>query len=132
MKISRIAITLLAVMALAISAFASPIFGTWKGDLNGKQIAVTVTYSSGHTDVSMTSGGRELNVSDAKFPKGGPPMLLRFQAANQDGKAKLVSTGGSDLSFELETANGQEATLRVIDQGKTITTAKMVKTEAAK
>jgi hypothetical protein len=132
MKTHKFAIALVAVLAVAISAYASPIFGTWRGDLNGKPITVTVTYSNGHPDVAMSSENRILPVSDAHFPKSGPPMMLRFQGSNQDGKAKLVSTGGNDLSFELETADGRESVLRVIDQGKTIATVKMTKTDAGK
>jgi len=126
MKAYKIAVTMVVVMAMAVAAYASPIFGTWKGELNGRPITITVTNTNRHTDVRMMDASRELTVSNAKFLNA-PPMLLQFQAANQDGKAKLVSTGGSDLSFELETANGQDATLRVIDQGKTIATVKLTK-----
>ena len=132
MKTCKFAIALAVVIVLAVSAFASPIFGTWKGDLNGKSITVTVTYANRHTDVAMSSDGRSMPVSNASFPKGGPPMMLRFQGANQDGKAKLVSTGGDNLSFELETTDGRESVLRVMDQGKTVTTVRMTKTEAEK
>ena len=59
-------------------------------------------------------------------------MMLRFQGSNQDGKAKLVSTGGNDLSYELETADGVASVLRVIDHGKTVATVNMTKAEAAK
>jgi hypothetical protein len=45
---------------------------------------------------------------------------------------KLVSSASNDLSYELQTSDGQEATLRVIDQGKTIATVKMTKTSVAK
>ena len=132
MKTHKIAITAVAVLVLAVAAYASPIFGTWKGELNGRPITVTVTYASGHADVAFTSDGRNVNVSHAGFPKGGPPMMLRFQAANQDGKMKLVSTASNDLNFELETTNGRESVLRVIDQGKIVATAPMTKTEGAK
>ena len=132
MRTHKFAIALAAVLAIAISAQASPIFGTWKGNLNGKPITVTVTYNNQHTDVAMSSEGRTLPVSNASFPKGGPPMMLRFQGSNQDGKAKLVSTGGNDLSYELETADGVASVLRVIDHGKTVATVNMTKAEAAK
>ena len=59
-------------------------------------------------------------------------MSLHFQAANQDGKAKLVSTASADLSFELSTTDGRESTLRIMDQGRDVATVKMVKVEAAK
>ncbi|HEX9119445.1 MAG TPA: hypothetical protein VF840_02800 [Terriglobales bacterium] len=116
---------------MAVAAYASPIFGTWKGELNGRPITITVTYTNRHTDVRMMDASRELTVSNAKFANA-PPTLLQFQAANQEGKAKLVSSGGSNLSFELETADGQVAALRVIDQGKTIETVKMTKAPSAK
>ena len=132
MKTHKIANTLAVVALLATFAYASPIFGTWKGELNGKPITVTVSYTNRHTDVNMTSEGQAVNVSGAAFPKGGPPMLLSFRAANQEGKMKLVSTAGSDLVFELETADGRESALRVFDQGKLIATVKMTKTEQAK
>lgn len=132
MKTRRIAITVAALMALAVAAYASPIFGTWKGELNGRPITVTVTYTNGHADVAMASEGQALSVSDAHFPKGAPPMSLRFTGANQQGKVKLVSTASNDLSFELETSDGRESELRVIDQGRTIATVKMTKTDAVK
>src|SRR5512140_821252 len=119
MKTHKLAITVAAVLVLTVAAYASPIFGTWRGEWNGRPITVTVTYTSGHADVAMTSDGRELTVSDASFPKGGPPLLLHFQAANQQGQVKLVSTAASDLGFELQTSDGRESVLRVMDQGKT-------------
>ena len=128
----RIAIAVVAFLALAVAAYASPIFGTWKGDLNGRPITVTVTYTDRQTNVAMSSDGQTLSVSDAHFPKGGSPMSLRFAAANQQGKIKLVSTASNQLSFELETSDGRESVLRVIDQGKTVATVKMTKTENAK
>jgi hypothetical protein len=128
MRTRTIAIT--ALLAFAVAAYASPIFGTWKGELNGRPITVTVTYTHGHTGVAMASDGQALNVSDAHFPKGGPPMSLRFAGANQQGKVKLVSTTSNELSFELETTDGRESVLRIIDQGKTIATVKMTKTES--
>lgn len=131
MKTHKIVFTLVAVLAWAVAAYASPIFGTWKGELNGRPITVTVTYNNGHAGVAMTSDGRELAVADPRFPKGGPPLMLQFQAANQ-GTQKLVSTASNELSFELETSDGRESVLRVIDQGKTIATVKMTKTAAAK
>ena len=132
MRTRTIAITLAMLLTLAVAAYASPIFGTWKGELNGRPITVTVTYSSGHADVAMTSDGQALNISDAHFPKGGPPMMLRFQGANPGGKAKLVSKASSDLSFQLETSDGRTSVLRILDQGKTIATVSMTKTDAAK
>ncbi len=132
MKTHKIAFTVLAVLVFAVAAYASPIFGTWKGELNGRPITVNVTSAEGHTTAIMTFDGRDVAVSNANFPKGGPPMALHFQATNQNGNMKLVSTGSSDLSFELATADGREATLRVIDQGKTVTTVKMTKADAAK
>src|SRR5690348_16156629 len=132
MKTHKIAIAAVSVLAMAITAHASPIFGTWKGELSGRPITVTVTYTNGHAEVALVSEGHNLNATHAAFPKGGPPTLLRFQAAHQEGKTKLVSTASSDLSFELETSDGQQSLLRVIDQGKTIATVKMTKTEGVK
>ena len=131
MKAQKIAVTVVAVMAMAVAAYASPIFGTWKGELNGRPISVTVTNNNRHADVVMTADARDLVVSNAKFANA-PPTLLRFQAANQDGKAKLVPTAGNDLSFELETNDGRDGTLRVMDQGKTIATVKLTKAAATK
>lgn len=130
MKNTRFLFFLAIILTVSVAALASPIFGTWKGELNGRPITISVTYVDRHTDVKMTSTGGDLATSNASFPKGGPPMLLRFQSANQDGKMKLVSTAGPELNYELETANGQEATLRVIDQGKTVATVRMTKDNA--
>lgn len=132
MKLYRIAIGIVVVLVLASSALASPIFGTWKGELNGKSITVTVTYNNRQTDVAMTSDGQAITVSNPGFPKGGPPMMLHFAGANQQGKMRLVSTASNDLNFELETSDGRESLLRVIDQGKTIASVKMTKTESSK
>ena len=130
MKNTRFLFALALVLVVSIAALASPIFGTWKGELNGKPITVTVNNIDRHPEVKMTSGAGDLATSNPSFPKGGPPMMIRFQSANQDGKMKLVSTAGSELSYELETANGQDATLRVIDQGKTVATVRMTKENA--
>ena len=132
MKNHKLAITVALVLVFAVAAYASPIFGTWKGELNGRPITVTVTYNNAHTDVAMAAGSNTIAVSNANFPKGGPPLLLHFQTANQSGQMKLVSSASNDLSYELQTSDGQEATLRVIDQGKTIATVKMTKTSVAK
>ncbi len=132
MKTFRLAITIVAVLALATAAYASPIFGTWKGELNGHPITVSVTYSDHQTGATMTSDGRNVAVSNAGFPKGVPPLTLQFQAANQEGKARLVSTASSDLSFELSTTDGRDGVLRVIDQGKTVATVKMTKVGVTK
>ena len=127
----RIAITA-AVLSLAVAAYASPIFGTWKGELNGHSITITVTSQDGHGQATMSADGQNVAVSNAAFPKGQPPLTLHFQAANHEGKMKLVSTAATDLSFELTTSDGHESTLRVFDQGREVATARMTKVEAAK
>ena len=130
MKNKRFLFTVAILLTVSVAALASPIFGTWKGELNGRPITVTVNNVDRHPEVKMTSAAGDLATNNATFPKGGPPLMIRFQSANQDGKMKLVSTAGSELNYELETANGQEATLRVIDQGKTIATVRMTKENA--
>jgi hypothetical protein len=131
MKTRKFAATFAVVLAMAIAAHASPIFGTWKGELNGHQITVTATYKDKHTDLIMTSDGSEVAISSSKFMDA-PPTTLRFQAANQAGKTKLVSTAASDLTLELHTTDGREATLRVMEQGKTLATVKLTKVAATK
>lgn len=132
MRTHKFATTIIAVLACAVAAYASPIFGTWKGELNGHPITVSVTYSEHQASATMTSDGRNVAVSNAGFPKGVPPLTLQFQAANQEGKTRLVSTASSDLSFELSTTDGRDGLLRVMDQGKIVATVKMTKVDATK
>lgn len=126
MNTRRIVTLTAAVLVMTAAAMASPIFGTWRGEMNGRAITVTVNYVDRHPVVTMTSDSQQIATSNAAFPKGGPPLELNFQAANQ-GKLKLASTAGDNLSFDLQTQDGQTATLRVMDGGKVVQTVQLTK-----
>lgn len=126
MNTRKIVSVLAVVLVMTAVAMASPIFGTWRGDLNGRAVTVTVTNVGRQPVVNFTSDAQQIATSNAAFPKGGPPLQLSFQAANQ-GKMKLVSTASDNLSFELQTQDGQTATLRVMDGGKVVQTVQLTK-----
>ena len=126
MKTRNIAIGLAAVLIMTAVAMASPVFGTWRGELNGHAITVSVDHDNGRAVVTMTSDSQQIATSNAVFPKGGPPLQLSWQAANE-GKMKLVSTANDNVSFELRSEDGRTATLRVFDGGKQVQTVQLVK-----
>ena len=126
MNTRRIVLVVAAVLAMAAAAMASPIFGTWRGELNGHAITVSVDHNNGQAVVSMTSDAQPVATTNAAFPKGAPPVQLSWQAANQ-GKVKLVSTTSDSVSFELRSEDGKTATLRIMDGGKVVQTVQLVK-----
>jgi hypothetical protein len=118
-------------VVLAAAAFASPLFGTWKAELNGQPVTVVVSYVDRHVEGKMIvgtgSGARELPMVNPKMLDA-PPMKMRFEVSNVGSGAKLVSTAGSNVTFELSTADGNEATLRVVgEDGASSTTVKAAK-----
>ncbi len=126
MNTRRIGMAVAAVLAMAVVAMASPVFGTWHGELNGHAITVSVDHNNGRAVVSMTSDAQQVATSNAAFPKGAPPLQLSWQAANQ-GKMKLVSTPSDSVSFELRSEDGKTATLRILDGGKVMQTVQLTK-----
>ena len=131
MRSLRILVSL-SVLVLATAAFASPLFGTWKTELNGQPVAVVVSYVDHHVEGKMIVGtgsaARELPMVNPKILDA-PPMKMRFQVANVEGVGKLLPVAAKkDVTFELSAANGDEATLRVLDEsGAQATTAKALK-----
>ena len=105
MKAHKIAMTAAVILALAVAAYASPIFGTWRGELNGRAITISVTNSNHQASVAMTSAGQEVTVANPSFPKGGPPLDLTFRAG--------------DAVYELHTQDGKEGRLKVTEQART-------------
>lgn len=126
MNTRRIALTLAAVLMVTAVAMASPIFGAWRGELNGRVLTVKVDYVNKQPVVTMTSDAQPIATSNAVFPKGGPPMQLNFQASGV-AKLKVASSSGDSLSFELRTEDGQTATLRLMDGGKVVQTVHLTK-----
>ena len=115
MKAHKIAMTAAVILVLAVAAHASPIFGTWKGELNGHAITISVTNDNRQMSVAMTSAGQEVTVANPSFPKSGPPLDVTFRAGN--------------AVYELSTQDGKEGRLKVTEQGKTteITVVKAAK-----
>jgi hypothetical protein len=105
----------LVVVLLVATAYASPIFGTWKGELNGKPITITLNSTKSQFDgrfaVAETSPAR---ITNARFSNEGK--VVRFQVPNQNGGMKLVSSGPEQLTFELELTGTDQAVLHSVDE----------------
>jgi hypothetical protein len=116
----------------AAAAFASPLFGTWKAELNGQPVTVVVSYVDRHVEGKMIVGtgsaARELPMVNPKMLDA-PPMKMRFQVSNVEGVGTLLPAAAKkDVTFELSTTNGNEATLRVLDEsGAQTATVKALK-----
>ena len=119
-------------LVLAAAAFASPLFGTWKAELNGQPVTVVISHVDrrveGKMIVGSGSAARELPMVNPRILDA-PPMKMRFQLANVEGVGKLLPVAAKkDVIFELSTTNGDEATLRVLDESDAqATTVKAVK-----
>jgi len=118
-------------MLLAVNAFASPIFGTWKAELNGQAVTVVIANVDRHADGKMAIGAGEstrfVPISNIHFVDA-PPMTVQFEVPNQAGAAKLLSSSAAKtVKFELHTDDGQSATLRVVDESGQGQTVKAVK-----
>ena len=119
-----------ALVVLTVSAFASPIFGTWKTELNGQPVSVVIMNVEKRAQGKMAIGTgdnvRYLPITNIHFMDA-PPMTVQFEVEDHNGAAKLVSTSGKNVKFELHTNDGNEATVRVIEDGKETQTVKAVK-----
>ena len=79
------------VLLVAIAAQASPLFGTWKGELNGKQITLVFTRADRHTTGTLiASGGTDIALAGVKILDA-PPTKLVFQVSENDAGIKLAS-----------------------------------------
>jgi hypothetical protein len=112
-------------VGLAAASFASPLFGTWKAELNGQPVTVVVNYVDRHVEGKMIVGTgsspRELPMVNPKVLDA-PPMKMRFQLANVESVGKLLPVAAKKgVTFELSTTNGDEATLRVLDDSSAST-----------
>ena len=105
----------LAILLIASSAFASPLFGTWKTQWNGQPVTVVLSYVDrqlvGKMIVGSGAGARELPIQNAHIMDR-PPSTLRFEVANP--QQRLAATGDK-LVFELHSVDSDNATLRVVD-----------------
>ena len=114
MKILRMAVSTAAVL-IAAAAFASPIFGTWTGEMNGKPISLTFTHSENRARGNLVFAGmnaaQPLPISDfhmvRKAESGLYPFTMAFRAADSAGKS---------VRYEIEQTSPTEATLRNIDE----------------
>jgi hypothetical protein len=129
MRISKSA-ALLLVIAAATAAFASPLFGRWKAELNGQPVSVLIVYSDQRAQGKMAIGTGD-NVRYAPLTNihfiDAPPMTVQFEVENRDAAAKLGAAAGKSVKFELHTTDGNEATLRVVEDGKETAAVKAVK-----
>ena len=121
MRIARV-LLLLAAVSITTSVFASPLFGTWKLDLNGQPVTVVVTYVDRHIEGTMIVGtgasARELPMVNAHIMDR-PPSTLRFEVENFNGAGKTT--------FELHSINGDNAMLRQVGLGVQTGEVKAVK-----
>ena len=124
-------LALVAVLLLLVSAaYASPVFGKWTGDLNGKAVTITIENVNRHAEgkfaVAAGSGGaQELQISNPRFSNSG--RTVTFDVPNQGGAAKLVSSPAKELTFELQVTGSDEAELRAVGKGANGPVIKLVR-----
>ena len=113
---------LLAVVLISAGAFASPLFGTWKLDLNGQPVTVVVTNVDRHIEgkvmVGTGASAREMPMANARILDR-PPSTLRFEVENFSGAGKTT--------FELHSIDSDHATLRRVGEGMQATEVKAMK-----
>src|SRR5512141_1775890 len=103
------------VVLLVATAYASPIIGTWKGELNGKPITITLNAGNHQLDARFASAGSApVAITNAKFSNEG--RVVRFKVPNQNGGMKLISSGPDQLTFELELTETDHAVLHSLDE----------------
>lgn len=103
-----------AVLLIAVAALASPIFGTWTGEMNGKPISLTFTRTENQTRGNMVLAGmnaaQPLPISDfhmvRKATSGVYPFTVSFAASDSAGKT---------VHYQIEQTSPTEATLRNVD-----------------
>lgn len=124
---------LLAVLAMATSASASPLFATWKAELNGKPVTVVVDYVDhqvvGKMIVGTGASAQEVAMVNPKILDA-PPAKMRFQLANVETVGKVLPVAARrGVMFELNLANNNndEAALRVVDENGDATSVKATK-----
>jgi len=108
------------VLLVATAAYASPVFGRWTGELNGRAVTIVIDNvqhrAEGKFMVAAGSGAaQEVQITNPRFSNSG--RTVTFDVPNQGGLAKLVSAEGRVLTFELQVTGTDEAELRVVDKG---------------
>lgn len=103
---------ILVVLAAATLATASPIYGTWTGEVNGKTLSMTFTRTVERTAAKMVTSGREAAITGLQMKKASTglyPLTYSFRGASLDGS-------GNTVSYEMVQTSPTEATLRNLDQ----------------
>ena len=120
MRTLRVAAWLL--LFIGMAALASPLFGTWKVDLNGTPATVIVSHDdnrvSGKMMIGSGASARELPLTNVRIVDR-PPSTLRFEVENWNGAARTT--------FELHAIDSQNATLQQVGDGLTANAMKAVK-----
>lgn len=129
MKTHRIVLAGMAVLLFAIAAQASPIFGTWKGEVNGRPITLSFTYVEHHVAGKLVDSGGQEHLLTVKLPGGGPPTKALFLMPSREAGVKLTGAKANDINFEFECPGGDEGTLRVKDGAQVLQTVKMTKSK---
>lgn len=102
-------------IVLAAIAYASPLMGIWKGELDGKPITITLRVVDRHLDGRFAAESpQEIRISNAKFSNN--MNVLTFQVPNQNGGVKLISSGPDQLTFEMQLTGAGQAVLRRVGE----------------
>lgn len=103
-------------IVLAAIAYASPLMGIWKGELDGKPITITLRVVDRHLDgrFAAAESPQEIRISNAKFSNN--MNVLTFQVPNQNGGVKLISSGPDQLTFEMQLTGAGQAVLRRVGE----------------
>lgn len=100
-------------LLIAAAAFASPIYGTWTGEIDGKPISLTFTRAQNQTQGNLVFTSQSqagIPVADFRMVKKGTaglyPLLFSFRTTGESGKS---------VRYEMEQTSATEATLRNVD-----------------
>jgi hypothetical protein len=133
MRSLRCAGLLVLVISAAVAAFASPLFATWKAELNGQPVTVVVDYVDhqvvGKMIVGTGASAREFPMVNPKILDA-PPMKMRFQLANVETVGKVLPVAakkGATFELNMSNNNNDEATLRIVDENGEVTAVKATK-----
>ena len=107
--------TVTAAVLLAAAAWASPIYGTWKGEVSGKAITLNFVRSGNRTDATMQTAAAQKPAAIQNFkmaaqtPGSLYPLTFTFRAPAVDGSGEMAS-------YEMVQTSAGEATLRNLDK----------------